>query len=181
MNRIKLSRSLIVSTLAVTALLPVAAQAHPGHDITSNLAAGLLHPLTGLDHVLMIVALSAWAALLKPAGRVIAPLCLGLFVAVGALLPSFAIPGTALETAILLTVIVAGLLLAVGRKLPLWTAGVLASLFAVIHGFAHGAEGPAHSDSYVAGLVLATTGLSVVAVYVVTCLRSHNSDRSTVS
>jgi urease accessory protein len=181
MKRFNLSRSLIVSTLAVTALLPVAAQAHPGHDITANLAAGLLHPLTGLDHVLMIVAVSAWVAMLQPAGRVVAPLCLGLFVAVGALLPSTAIPGAALETAIVLTVISAGLLLALGRKLPWWTTGVLASLFAAIHGFAHGAEGPAHSGSYVAGLVLATTGLSVVAVYVVTRLRSRSSDESTAS
>jgi urease accessory protein len=135
--------------------------------------AGVLHPLGGLDHVLMIVAVSAWAALLKPAGRAVIATCLGAFVAIGALLPVAPASGSGLEAAIALTVIGAGLLLALGRRLPLWATGSLAALFALIHGFAHGAEGPATSPLYVPGLVVATMGLALAVSFLAARLQSH--------
>ena len=72
----------ILTTLSLATLTPMAALAHPGHDVTgAGFMAGLMHPLTGLDHVLMIIATSLWAAQLQPAGRVMVAACLGLFVA----------------------------------------------------------------------------------------------------
>ena len=38
-----------------------AAFAHPGHNI-SGFGAGLLHPVSGLDHLLAMVAVGLWAA-----------------------------------------------------------------------------------------------------------------------
>jgi hydrogenase/urease accessory protein HupE len=52
-------------TLALTALatlLPVAAYAHPGHDVV-GFSAGFGHPFSGLDHILAMVAVGLWAAL----------------------------------------------------------------------------------------------------------------------
>ena len=40
--------------------LPALAQAHPGHS-TSGFAAGLAHPLHGLDHILAMIAVGLWA------------------------------------------------------------------------------------------------------------------------
>jgi urease accessory protein len=137
--------------------------------------AGLMHPLTGLDHVLMIVAVSAWAAALKPAGRTVVAACMGLFVAVGALLPAAPASGPALEAAIALTVIGAGMLLALGRRWSLATTGAVAALFAVIHGFAHGAEGPANSLLYVPGLVAATIVLALLVAFATARLKTHRS------
>lgn len=156
--RSPLSRSIALTALALT---PGLAMAHPGHGIGDNLAAGLLHPLGGLDHVLMIVAVSAWAALLQPAGRAIVAASLALCVGIGAVLPVPA--GAALEAAIALTVVGAGVLLAVGRKWPLWATSLLAATFALVHGFAHGAEGPGINAAYVAGL-MAATGLLALLV-----------------
>jgi urease accessory protein len=137
--------------------------------------AGLMHPLTGLDHVLMIVAVSAWAAALRPAGRAVIAACMGLFVAVGALLPAATASGPALEAAIALTVIGAGMLLAIGHRWSLGAIGAVAALFAVIHGFAHGAEGPANSPLYVPGLVAATIGLALLVAFAMARLQAHRS------
>ena len=40
-------------------LLPALAQAHPGHGGDAGFIAGVMHPLTGLDHLLGIVAAGA--------------------------------------------------------------------------------------------------------------------------
>lgn len=150
-----LNRSLKTLSLAVLAgaCLPGVALAHPGHGFSDNLVEGLVHPLGGLDHLLMLVAIGAWAALLQPAGRIVVAACLALFVGIGALLPVG--NGILVEAAIALTVIGAGTLLALGRRWPLWATSALGAVFALVHGFAHGAEGPA-AGAYVIGLMLAT-------------------------
>jgi urease accessory protein len=167
-------RSRITTALLLSALAP-AAMAHPGHDAGASFMAGVMHPLTGLDHVLMIIAVSAWAATLKPVGRTAVAGCLGAFVAIGALLPVAPVSGPALEAAIALTVIGAGILLALGRRWSLGIACTVAALFAVIHGFAHGAEGPANSPLYVPGLAAATVGLAFSASLVAARLQSLRS------
>jgi urease accessory protein len=135
-------RHLALAALCI--LAPTAALAHPGHDgASAAFLAGLMHPLSGLDHVLMIVAVSAWAALLPWRQRCMVAACLGIFVGVGALLPFAPSPGPALEVAIA------------------WATGPLAAAFALIHGFAHGAEGPAGSALYVPGLAVATSVLAL--------------------
>lgn len=169
--RLLLRRTALVTLLA--ALAPATALAHPGHSVGANLMAGVLHPLTGLDHVLMIVAVSAWAALLAPAGRVVVATCLALFVGAGALLPVSG--GPALEAAIALTVVGAGMLLAMGRRWPLWATASLSALFALVHGFAHGAEGPLHSFAYIAGLMLATAALALLVAFAAARLQTRST------
>ena len=161
MNKNRAIRTL--TTVALAALTPTAALAHPGHDgIGAGFVAGLMHPLGGLDHVLMVFAVSAWAAQLGIAGRMAVVGSLGVFVAIGALAPAAALTATGLEAAIALTVIGAGILLATGRRLPITLAASVAAVFALVHGLAHGAEGPATSSSYVPGLAVATTGLALL-------------------
>jgi urease accessory protein len=155
------TRLMTLATMTAAALAPTMAMAHPGHGVGENIVAGLMHPFTGLDHVLMIAAVSAWAAMLKPAGRIVVAACLAVFVAIGAVLPSALTSGAALEAGIALTVVGSGMLLAMGRRWPLWATGTVAALFAMIHGFAHGAEGPADSMAYVPGLAIATGGLAL--------------------
>lgn len=166
-------RKTLATTLLLATLAPTIAIAHPGHGAGAGLLAGVMHPLTGLDHVLMIVAVSAWAALLQPAGRVAIAACLGAFVAIGALAPLAPASDPGLEAAIALTVIGSGVLLAVGRRWPLWATGSLAALFALLHGFAHGAEGPATSPLYVPGLVAATMGLALAVSFLAARLQTH--------
>jgi urease accessory protein len=162
------------ATLLLGVLTPVAALAHPGHaEAGAGFMAGLMHPLSGLDHVLMIVAVSIWAAQLQPMGRVVIAASLALFVAIGALAPVAPPAGAGLEMAIALTVLGSGILLAAGRRWPLWAAASFAALFALIHGFAHGAEGPSANVGYVPGLVAATAGLALAVCFLAARLQAH--------
>jgi len=145
----------LLATVLSTLLLPSVALAHPGDAAAHhNLMEGLLHPLTGFDHLLMITAVGAWAGQLMPRGRLLVAVCLALFVGIGAVLNRGA--GPLLEIAIAFTVLGSGLLLALGRRWPLWAGGLLAAGFALVHGLAHGTEGPAHSAAYLGGLIVAT-------------------------
>ena len=53
------------TTRFLTAIFLIAASssafAHPGHDV-SGFAEGLVHPFSGLDHLLAMVAVGLWAA-----------------------------------------------------------------------------------------------------------------------
>lgn len=171
MRTSSLFRKTTLGTVLTVALVPSAALAHAGHDAGSHLMAGVLHPLTGIDHVLMIIAVAAWASLLPSAGRAVIAACLGLFVGAGTLLP--AMGGPALEAAIALTVIGSGLLLAVRQRWPLYLIGLLSAAFALIHGIAHGAEGPPGSRLYVAGLILATAALALAVSTLAARLQSR--------
>jgi urease accessory protein len=160
------TRLLTTVTVIITALAPAMALAHPGHGGAENFVAGVLHPLSGLDHVLMIVAVSAWAGAMPYGGRLLIAASLALFVALGALVPVAPLSGLALESSIALTVVGSGILLAMGRRWPTGTAAMLAALFALIHGFAHGAEGPADSQAFVPGLAAATGALALGVSFV---------------
>jgi urease accessory protein len=141
------------AALVLTACMPGVALAHPGHGFSNDLVQGLVHPLTGLDHVLMLLAISTWAARLAFRERALVASCMAAFVGIGALVPVGA--GAMVEAAIALTVVGAGILLAMERRWPAWATSAVAAAFSLVHGFAHGAEGPA-SDAYVGGLVIAT-------------------------
>jgi urease accessory protein len=167
------NRILTLVSLCAAALVPSIAMAHPGHGVGQDLIAGVMHPLSGLDHVLMIVAVSAWASSMSGARRLIVAACLAVFVAIGAMVPAAPLSGASLEAAIALTVIGSGMLLALGRGAPIWLAGSLAAAFALVHGFAHGAEGSSALLAYVTGLAAATGGLALVVSFIAARLQAH--------
>lgn len=143
------------------ALMPAAALAHPGHGPEAGaFAHGLLHPLTGLDHLLAMVAVGLWAAL--AGGRALWALPLAF---VAAMLAGFGLGAAgialpAVEPAILASVVVIGALVALAVRLPLPAAVALVALFGLAHGHAHGTEGPAAGlAGYAAGFTLATAAL----------------------
>ena len=52
----------IISIAALLLAAATPALAHPGHGVES-FAAGVAHPLTGLDHIAVMIAVGLWAAL----------------------------------------------------------------------------------------------------------------------
>lgn len=148
------------AALAATALATLAAPAlaHTGGAPAAGLAAGFLHPLGGLDHLLTMISVGALAALVGGRALWMAPLA---FVSVMALCAVAAAAGIAVpmvEAGIAASVLGIGLATAFGRSLSVSVAVVLAGVFAVFHGHAHGAEMPAAASGlvYGAGFVLAT-------------------------
>lgn len=135
------------------------ALAHPGHG--NDAAAGLLHPLLGLDHLLAMLAVGMWSARLGGRAKWLVPAS---FIACMLLAAGLAMAGLALpmmETGIAASVLLSGLLLVFSiRVRPL--AGVfMVALFALFHGYAHGLEMPAQISPwlYAAGFALSTAAL----------------------
>jgi len=142
-------------TLAAAALvISLPAFAHPGHgDAQAGFLAGFLHPLSGADHMLAMLAAGTWSVRQNRGGEVLpaaflAMLLLGALSAVAGL----RIPG--LETGIAATVALSGCLLAAAIRMPVWTGMLVLGGFAVLHGSAHGQELPQASSA--AGFMLAS-------------------------
>lgn len=142
-------------------LLPLSgtAMAHSGHA-TDGLFGGLTHPLTGFDHLLVMLAVGMWSAavLRKQAWHSVA-LFLGFMIA-GAVLGISGVALPVLETGIAASVLIMGLLLLVLARVPAWSGMALIALFAVFHGNAHGLEMPSSAATvmFVSGFLM-TTGL----------------------
>jgi urease accessory protein len=139
------ARSIPRTALALALCAPALCLAHVGadagahHGAVSALAAGFMHPFTGADHLAAMLVLGVWSAL--TARRVwLAPLAFAATLAIGALigLGGGAVPG--IEPMIAASLLALGLLLATSAKLPAVAGAVLAAVFALFHGAAHGHE-----------------------------------------
>lgn len=152
---------------AFAILAPLPALAHPGqHHHDAGFVHGLLHPLTGLDHVLAMVAVGIWAAMIG--GRAVLALPAA-FVATMVLAAAAGMAGfepPLMETGIALSVVALGVAVATGLRPALAMGAALCGLFAIFHGAAHGAELPHGADAlrYVAGFAIATALLHAAGI-----------------
>jgi len=158
--------------------LPALAQAHPGlPGHTHGFANGLAHPLTGMDHICAMIAVGLWAA--QRGGRALWTVPLT-FVSVMALGGIFGMAGGALplvKTGIATSVLVLGILIAACVELPLAASVPIVGLFALFHGYAHGAEMPATAAglNYGTGFILATAGLHLTGIGIGLAARQWDS------
>lgn len=141
------------------------AQAHPGHGPVDFLS-GLAHPLTGWDHVLAMVAVGIWATQLGGRARWAIP---ATFVGAMILGAAAGIAGYAphgVETGVLASVLVLGMLVASAARLPLGAGFALIALAGAFHGAAHGAEMLPQADSlrFLGGMIVATAALHAAGV-----------------
>ena len=152
--------------LLTLAGLPTLALAHTGHGAESGFAAGLTHPIGGLDHILAMVAVGFWGAHLGGSARWQLPLAFvaAMLVGGGLGMAGIALPGV--EPMILASSVVIGLALALSGKLSTGLAASLCAGFALFHGVAHGAEMPlaASALGYAGGFALATAGLHLTGL-----------------
>jgi urease accessory protein len=156
------------STLALALLTAAAtpAFAHTGAGATHGFLAGLAHPFMGLDHVLAMVAVGAWAALKGGRAMWAWPLAfVGLMIA-AALLALAGIGAPGAEIGIAVSVLALGILVALRLPLTLAAGAAICGAFAIFHGHAHGAELPAGAGAgaYVTGFVLATIALHAAGI-----------------
>jgi urease accessory protein len=151
-------KALLTSILTFTTLLlaPLA-QAHPGTQAAAGLTEGFIHPLTGLDHLLVAIAAGYWAARAGNHGVKDMALFLGLMLS-GMLLgvASMAFPALGLATllAFLLTVAVIAVVIAMPEKFVY----VFFGGFALYHGLTHVLEMPHQVmlAGYMTGLLIST-------------------------
>jgi urease accessory protein len=151
--------------LAATLLLTSSiAFAHPGHGLESAYA-GFMHPLTGWDHLLVMLAVGVWAAKLGGKARWQVPMTFMSMMMGGATLGVAGISFSGVETAIAASVMAMGVLLIISLPMQLSTQLGIIALFAVLHGMAHGLElqTPSQLAAFV-GMLIATALLHVTGV-----------------
>jgi len=138
--------------------IPSLAHAHTGIGHTSGLIHGLAHPIGGLDHVCAMVAVGLWAAQMGGRAVWLVPLTFVTVMALGGVLGMAAVPLVFAEQGIVLSLLVLGVLIAAAVRLPLAVSAAVVGVFAVFHGYAHGAEMPQNASglAYAAGFMLAT-------------------------
>jgi urease accessory protein len=164
-------KKLILS--AALLLAPTAALAHTGHGTTASLFAGLAHPISGLDHLTVMLAVGALAAVKGGRALWLWPATfVGVMIA-GALLGMAQVQLPLVEPAILASVVVLGLLVALAVNLPTWLGAIVIGVSALFHGHAHGAEAVGvGASSYMIGFIAATAALHLAGIGAVFGLRS---------
>ena len=161
----RLARAALATALT---FVPGLAFAHVGVGDTHGFAHGFTHPIGGLDHVLAMVGVGLFAARLGGRALWLVPLAFVAMMGIGGAIGMAGIGLPHVEIGIAASVIVLGLAVALQLGMPLAAAMVMVGLFAVFHGYAHGAEMPADAAglSYGAGFILAAallhgTGLAL--------------------
>lgn len=148
-------------TVAATSAL-----AHTGTGPVSGFTAGFGHPIGGLDHVLAMVAVGILAAQLGGKALWLVPASFVCMMVAGGLLGMTGLSVPFVELGIVGSVVVLGVVIAVGRRLPLALAMALVGFLAVFHGHAHGIEMPANASGleYGTGFAVATALLHAAGI-----------------
>ena len=131
--RLLRAAALILPTLAAGPAL-----AHGGH--AEGLAAGLAHPLLGVDHLVAMLAIGLWASQAGLARAWALPAAFLGGMAGGIGLGLLAPLPTGIEHGVAASVLALGLILAISVRLSGTVALPLAGLFGLLHGAVHGAE-----------------------------------------
>ncbi|TPI31228.1 HupE/UreJ family protein [Mesorhizobium sp. B3-1-9] len=157
-------RTTLAAILFLAAAMP--AYAHVGVGATSSFSAGFAHPLSGLDHMTVMIAVGLWAALKGGKAIWAWPLAFVGVMLVGGALGMLHVPVPFVEPGILASVVALGLLVALAIDLPVSAGVAIIGLFALFHGHAHGTEVPENATGleYMAGFAAATALLHGVGI-----------------
>jgi urease accessory protein len=163
---------MLMKRAAVTAFViffvfaPAAALAHPGHDGAGGLLHGFLHPVTGIDHVLAMIAVGVLAAQYGGRALWLIPLSFVTVMAIAGVIGMAGIVVPVAEVGIGLSVVVLGLAIAFQLRPPTFVAMAVVGFFALFHGYAHGAELPDGISglSFALGFLLATALLHCTGI-----------------
>jgi urease accessory protein len=156
----------LLSAVALLALGAGPAFAHPGHVEASSFLAGVAHPLGGLDHIAVMIAVGLWAALKGGRALWIWPSAFVGLMLVGGVLGMAHVALPFVEPGILASVVALGLLVALAVDLPVITGAAIIGVFALFHGHAHGSEVAENIGGieYMAGFAVATATLHLVGI-----------------
>jgi urease accessory protein len=154
---------------AVALLTALWAQSALGHALqgeASGFFTGFLHPVSGADHVLAMVAVGLWGAQLGSPAIWVLPVAFPLVMAMGGMLGFLGVPIPGVECGIAASAIVLGIAVAFEMRPALVIAAFVVGCFAIFHGHAHGTELPAGQSAllYSMGFVIATGCLHAVGI-----------------
>lgn len=154
-------------TLVVVALLCAnSAFAHPQKGEAVGFLTGFRHPVSGLDHVLAMVAVGLWGAQLGAPAIWLLPVAFPMVMAMGGMLGLMGVPLPGIEYGIALSAILLGAAVMFEIRPPLSIAAIVVGFFAIFHGHAHGTELPPGQSAllYSIGFVIATGCLHAAGI-----------------
>ncbi len=137
--------------------------------MTGGFASGFMHPLSGVDHMLAMLAVGMWGAQLGAPAIWMLPVAFPMIMAMGGVLGIIGVPAPfPIEYGIAFSVVALGAVIAFYLRPPLWAAVLLVSFFALFHGYAHGAELTDKSNAlaYSLGFVIATGMIHVAGILI---------------
>lgn len=153
------------------ACLPLPALAH-GQQLANGFISGLLHPVLGIDHLLAMLAVGVASTQVHQKAIFTLPIT---FVVVMALSAILALQGWYLayiELGIALSVLLLGLAIHLVLKFKFDWVNVLiylaVALFAIFHGYAHGAEIPnaAKPSNFITGFIIASAAIHCAGIFI---------------
>jgi urease accessory protein len=158
--------SVCVVAAATTLVWPAAALAHTRGGEGLGLRSGLLHPVSGLDHVLAMIAVGVWGAQLGAPAIWLLPVTFPMVMALGGMLGLMGINLPGIEVGIAVSAVALGFAVCREARPTLWVAATLVGFFAVFHGYAHGNELPSGANGllYSIGFVVGTGTLHACGI-----------------
>ena len=143
-----------------------AAEAHILRGEQVSFFSGFRHPISGLDHVVAMVAVGLWGAQLGAPAIWILPVAFPLVMAFGGMLGLIGVPLPGIELGIAASAIMLGAAVMLRFRPPLALAALMVGFFAIFHGYAHGSELPPGENGllYSLGFVIATGCLHLVGI-----------------
>jgi urease accessory protein len=131
-----------------------------------GLLSGLKHPVSGLDHVVAMIAVGLWGAQLGAPAIWVLPIAFPMVMALGGMLGLLGLHLPGMEMGIAASAILLGGVVLIELRPPLAVAAALVGFFAIFHGYAHGSElaGGESALLYSIGFVIATGCLHGVGI-----------------
>ena len=151
---------------AAVALVTSPLLAHSETGQAAGFLSGLHHPISGLDHVVAMVAVGLWGAQLGAPAIWVLPVTFPMVMAFGGMLGLLGVPVPLPEVGVALSGVLLGAMVLLEARPPLGWAAVLVAFFAVFHGYAHGVELPEGQSGlfYSFGFVVSTGSLHAAGI-----------------
>jgi urease accessory protein len=166
MNGTKEPATRFTIILLTLLLYAQAVQAHVHKGEAVSFLSGLKHPISGLDHVVAMIAVGLWGAQLGAPAIWVLPVAFPMVMAFGGMLGLLGVPLPGMEIGIAASAILLGAAVMMELRPPIALAAALVGFFAIFHGYAHGSELPAGQSGllYSIGFVVATGCLHGVGI-----------------
>ncbi|UGA56809.1 HupE/UreJ family protein [Vibrio sp. VB16] len=161
-----LHKKFLVALLSLASLNPTTSWAHPSHS-KADIFSGILHPLTGLDHSIVMLGLGFIAVVCFQRSKIVNVLSIFLISLIsGVILGMLGITIPKPELLIVMSVCFVGItfLLSASKSKLQEFMGYIATLMAAVHGYIHIIEIPSTAPvaSYSLGIMLSSAVIYVL-------------------